>query len=359
MKKSFFVRSMSVFLLLLLAVTGVSCSGKGEELTKDGGLRFEQNFIGPFDTVTTLLAYCDDEESFQQLEELVGEDLDHCHALFDFFENHPGVNNIKTINDEAGRNAVKVDPVIIDFLEQCKWAEEITDGRVNVAFGAVLSIWHRARTAGVENPSKARLPAQEELEQANLHTDIEKLEIDREAGTVYLSDPQMSLDVGSGSKGYACELITEHAKEAGFDSFVISLGGNVRCVGVKTDTGEKWNIGVKNPDIEAENKVLDILSVSDKAIVTSGVYERYYTVEGIRYHHIIHPDTLMPSEFFDSVTMIAPDAKLADALTTALLNMPLEEGQELLAKLEGCEALWIKDGQRFMTAGYDALLASD
>ena len=359
MRKPYFVRAISILLLLLLASAGIACSVSEKNPAKGASLRYEQNFVGPFDTVTTLLAYCDDEASFQQLEKLVREDLDYYHSLFDFYDNHPGVNNIKTINDEAGKTGVEVDPVIIDFLEQCIWAENITAGRVNVAFGSVLSIWHRVRTEGIENPFQARLPGQEELERANLHTDINKLEIDKEAGTVYLADPEMSLDVGSGSKGYACELITERAVAAGFESFVISLGGNVRCVGVKSDSGMMWKIGVRNPDVEAENKVLDVLSVADKAIVTSGIYERYYTVDDIRYHHIIHPDTLMPSHFFDSVTMIAPDAKVADALTTALLNMPLEEGQELLAALEGCEALWIKDGQRYTTTGYDDLLASD
>jgi thiamine biosynthesis lipoprotein len=359
LKKSIYIRDIFILITLLLALSGASCFNTGKEPAPGGSLRFEQNFIGPFDTVTTLLAYCEDEASFRQLEDLVSEDLDHYHTLFDFYNNYAGVNNIKTINDEAGKTEVDADQVIIDFLEQCKWAADITDGRVNVAFGSVLSIWHRQRTEGLENPSEAKLPKRAELEQANLHTNIEKLQIDREAGTVYLQDPHMSLDVGSGAKGFACELITEHAIAAGFDSFVLSLGGNVRCVGVKADSGEKWNIGIKNPDVEAENKVLDVLSVSDMAIVTSGIYERYYTVGEIRYHHIIHPNTLMPSEFFDSVTLIAPDARVADALTTALLNMPLEEGQELVAELEDCEALWIKDGRRYKTAGYDTLLAAD
>ncbi|HHV42574.1 MAG TPA: FAD:protein FMN transferase [Clostridiaceae bacterium] len=353
------VKSICIVIALLIVTAAVSCGAEQGEDNAVKTARFEENFIGPFDTVTTLVCYTASQEEFDKLVSLVRNDLEQYHALFDFFESHPGINNIKTINDQAGKKPVKVDPVIMDFLEQCLWANEISAGRVNVALGSVLSIWHKLRTEGLDNPAEARLPTMTELEEANKHSDINKLEINRQAGTVFLPDPKMSLDVGSGAKGFACELVVEHAQEEGFESFVISLGGNVRTVGVKSDSGQKWRIGVKNPDVDAQQKILDVLEVSDLAIVTSGVYERYYTVNGERYHHIIDPDTLMPSQYFDSVTLIAPSSALADALTTALLNMSYEKGRALLRELDNCEALWINDGHRYTTPGYDELVTGE
>ncbi len=343
--------SALIFLSLLISCAQVKDAADDKQ-------RYEQFFLGPFDTVTNLVAYTKDEESFRDLEQLVSQDLEHYHQLFDFFASHPGVNNIKSINDNAGKGAVKVDPDLLDFLYQCKWANQISKGRVNLAFGAVLSIWHSYRQEGLEDPKKARLPDLELLQEANLHTNIDDLILDSDQSSAYLKDPLASLDAGSGAKGYACELVAMHALAQGFDSFVISIGGNVRAVGKKPD-GSKWQIGVKNPDLTSDEKILAVLAVEDLALVTSGVYERYYTVDDKAYHHIIDPDSLYPSLYFDSVTLIAPSSKTADALTTALMNMSYEEGLELIKEIDGCEALWIKDNKRYYSPGYDKYLAAD
>ncbi|MGI6091156.1 MAG: FAD:protein FMN transferase [Saccharofermentanales bacterium] len=350
------VNAVWLICAILLAFAAASCSQVEVQSTTGDRLRFEESIIGPFDTVTTLVAYTKDQDDFDQFVALVRQDLDHYHKLFDFYNTYPGINNIGTINEQAGKQPVPVDPVIIDFLEQCLWANEISGGRVNMALGAVLSIWHDLRLQGINDPAAAALPDPDALKLANQHTDIHQVKLDKAAATVFLADSAMSLDVGSGAKGYACELVTQHAIEAGYDSFVISLGGNIRTVGVKADSGEKWRIGVKNPDVEAPEEIIDVLSVSDLAIVTSGIYERYYTVNGVKYHHIIDPDTLMPSQYFDSVTVVAPSSATADAITTALLNMSYQDGKEMLAQLENCEALWLKGTERYSTQGYDELL---
>ncbi|MDI9460645.1 MAG: FAD:protein FMN transferase [Saccharofermentanales bacterium] len=350
------VNAVLLIYAILFALAGASCSRDEGQGTAGERLRFEESIMGPFDTVTTLIAYTKDEAAFEQFAALVKQDLDHYHKLFDFYNSYPGINNISTINEQAGKQPVPVDPAIIDFLEQCLWANDISDGRVNMALGAVLSIWHDLRMQGIDDPATAVLPDPDALKLANQHTDIRRVKLDKEAGTVFLTDPDMSLDVGSGAKGYACELVAQHAIEAGYDSFVISLGGNIRAVGVKADSGAKWRIGIKNPDLDAQEQIIDVLQVSDLAIVTSGVYERYYTVNGVKYHHIIDPDTLMPSQYFDSVTVVAPSSATADAITTALLNMSYPDGKEMLAQLENCEALWLKGTDRYSTEGYDELL---
>ena len=123
-------------------------------------------------------------------------------------DSYEGINNIKTINDNAGIKPVKVDKRIIDLIKFSKDMYEKTNGKTNIAFGAVLSIWHEYRTIGIEDPANAALPSEEELRIASEHTNIEDIVIDEEHSTVFLSDPLMRLDVGAVAKGYATEQVS-------------------------------------------------------------------------------------------------------------------------------------------------------
>ena len=139
-------------------------------------------------------------EDFDRYSEEMHELLLYYNQLFDRYNSYEGMNNVKTINDNAGIAPVKVDEPLIDLLEQCVEWEEQSQGAVNVCMGSVLEIWHeyRERYIGTEN---GELPPMEELEAAAQHTDINSLVIDREAGTVYLTDPEASLDLGAVAKG--------------------------------------------------------------------------------------------------------------------------------------------------------------
>ena len=160
------------------------------------------------------------------------------------------MNNVKTINDNAGIAPVEVDKELIDLLELSREEYELTGGKVNVAMGSVLSIWHTYREKGVADPAQARIPDIQELKQAAEHMDFEQVQIDPQASTVYLPDEEMSLDVGAIAKGYATKRLAETLKEAGVTSAVLSLGGNVETIGTKAD-GTPWCVGVQNPDPDA------------------------------------------------------------------------------------------------------------
>ena len=184
----------------------------------------------------------------------------------------------------------------------------------------------------------------ETLEKAAQHCDINNIIIDEEASTVYLADPQMSLDVGSIGKGYAVQRVAEYARELGYYNLVINCGGNVISIGPKANE-QDWIFGIQNPDLEAENDIIQRVSITDKCLVTSGDYQRYYVVDGVEYCHIIDPDTLMPPTYYSAVSIITDDSGLADALSTALFNMPYEEGLALINSIENAEAIWVyKDG---------------
>lgn len=333
------VRIGLFFLTLALLLNTAAC-GK-QELT-----RYEATFLQLFDTKTTIVAYTNDKEKFAQHSKLIYDTLNEYHQLYDIYNSYEGINNIKTINDNAGKAPVKVDKRIIDLLKFSKEWYERTDGKVNVAFGAVLRIWHDYRERGMQDPDSAELPPMERLEEAARHTDINKMIINEEESTVYLADPEMSIDVGAVAKGYAAEQVSRIAFEAGFKSGLISVGGNVRAIGAKGAGQDPWNVGIQNPEEDQDQPNLHILNITDASLVTSGIYERYYTVDGTNYHHIIDPDTLFPSVGYKSVSILCRDSGMADALSTAVFNMDIDQGMRLIESLDGAEAFWVlSDGE--------------
>lgn len=326
----------------------------------DGELtRYTASFLEVFDTQTQIVGYAENEEAFTAQVENLKEKLTYYHELYDIYNCYDGINNIKTINDNAGVAPVVVDEEIINLLKMSKDIYDRTNGKVNIAMGSVLSIWHDYREQGVEDPEHAALPEMQELEHAANYMDLSHLIIDEEASTVYLEEVEMSLDVGGIGKGYAVQKVAEYAKELGMDNLLISVGGNVCAVGGKYD-GTDWKIGIANPDSEEEESYSAKVSVKDYSVVTSGNYQRYYTVDGVRYCHIINPDTLMPANYFASVSIIAKDSGVADALSTAVYNMPFDEGIKFVNEMEDVEAMWImEDGSISYSEGFQTFLSEE
>lgn len=311
---------------------------------------YDATFLTVFDTITTIKGFADSKEAFAETARQIEEELTVYHQLFDIYQDYEGVSNLKTVNDQAGIAPVKVDRAIIDLLLECKRYYELTGGMVNVAMGSVLRLWHEARTDGLNDIANAYLPDPEALEEAAKHTDINCLIIDQENSTVYLSDPAMRLDVGAIAKGWSVQRVMEKAPSG----MLVSVGGNVYATGPKDQAGTPWRVGIQNPD-GGEN-YLHIMDVTSGSLVTSGDYQRCYMVDGKIYHHIIHPDTLYPAESWRSVTIICRDSGLADALSTALFLLPLEEGLALLEKT-GAEAMWVdSQGQNHYSPGFEALI---
>ena len=321
--------------------------------------RYDAQFFQLFDTVTSIIGYTKDQETFTAYAQELYDELEIYHQLYDIYEEYPGVSNIKTINDNAGIQPVQVDEKIIDMLEEAVEMYEKTDGRINIAMGSVLSVWHRYREAGTSDPDQAMLPPEEELREAAKQMDITRMIIDREHSTVYLEDPDMSLDVGSVGKGYAVEMVCRKLKEDGLKNALISVGGNVRSIGDKTN-GNMWTVGIQNPDLGSSQTYLHRLEIRDMSLVTSGVYQRFYMVNGKQYHHIIHPDLLMPWDMYASVSILCQDSGLADCLSTAVFNMEPEEGMKFIEALEGVEAMWIyPDGTESYSSGFKKYMTGD
>lgn len=345
----------AVLLTFVLIITSMF-SGCTKELStnpENNDLkRYQASFLYLFDTVTFIAGYAEDEESFSEIAQSIQSTLEEYHQLYDIYNDYPGINNIKTINDNAGIAPVKVDNRIIEMLEFSKEAYQTTGGLTNIALGSVLKIWHNYREEGIDSPENAKVPTRAELEAAAEHIDINKVIIDKTAGTVYLEDPQMSIDVGSIGKGYATEQTALMLEDKGIDHVLLSVGGNVRAVGKKPD-GSFWATGIENPYGESES--LAVVQLDGQSIVTSGNYQRYYTVDGVRYHHIVNPYTLVPENHMAAVAVLCDDSGWADLISTALYNMTPEEGQEWIKTQPDIEAMWmLNDKSVIYTDGFKA-----
>ena len=308
-----------------------------------------------FNTVTILSSYGDtSEEEFNSYVKTVDEMLGYYHKLFDIYFEYAGVNNLRTINRKAGKEAVAVDAELIDFLLYCKELYSLTNGKTNVMLGSVLSIWHDARETASERGgvlNTDEFPSASALFEANQHTSIDALVIDEEAKTVFISDAKASIDVGAIAKGYAAAKVAQKLKDMGADSMALNAGGNIITIGLKPE-GSKWVTGITNPDKTADSSLACRVEIGETSLVTSGDYERYFVCDGVRYHHIIDPDTLMPANYFASVSIFTANSGLADALSTALFCMSYEEGLALIERIGGVDVLWIyKDGTMKKTYG--------
>ena len=336
-------RILSVLLAVLL-LTG--CAGRKQPEQK----QYTATFLTLFDTVTSIVGKSDSQEEFQKTAQSVHDELLVYHQLFDIYKDYEGLNNLKTVNDRAGQEPVQVDGRIIDLLKDCKEYHARTGGKVNVALGSVLYLWHEARNDGINDPANAYLPDMKELEEAALHTALDAVVIDEEASTVYLPDAAMRLDVGAVAKGWSVQRVSETAPAG----LLISVGGNVCATGPKDANGTPWVVGVQNPD--GGDDYLHTLYLTKGSVVTSGDYQRAYVVDGELYHHIIDPVTLYPSQYWRSVTIVCDDSGLADALSTALFVLPLEEGRALVESC-GAEAMWVdRDGKISYSQGFEALI---
>ncbi len=296
--------------------------------------RYTDQLFDVFDTIVVLTADCQSAQDFEGLRDAAFSELRRLSQLYDIYTAYADLQNLHTVNLTAAKAPVSVAPELLDLLLFCKQAYTDSGGTVNVAMGTVLSLWHAARADGV-------LPDAQALQAAAQHTNLDDLVIDAAAGTVFFADPQLQLDVGAVAKGYAVEQVAAHLDALGYTDFVLSAGGNVLARGGNAQ-GEPWQVGVQSA--AASDTLLRTLAVSDQSVVTSGGYQRYVELDGVRYHHIIDPQTLYPAQQVLSATVIHADSGMADVLSTACFVLPPEQAIELAARHDAQLILELLDG---------------
>ena len=336
--------------LMVCVLLLTSCAASAETQ------RYTASFLDVFDTASQLVIYADSQEEANRLAQLIYSELLRYHKLFDQYNDWPQVTGVYEVNQKAAAKPVTVEAELFDLLRFAKEMDVLTDGKTNIAMGSVLKLWHQAREDGLNHPESAYLPDEDALKQAAQHTNPDDLVLDEEKGTVFFADPALQLDLGAIAKGYAVEQVAKMLEADGVNGVLLSIGGNVRAIGVRPD-GTAFPVGVQNPDLQSEQNHIAIISLKNASLVTSGSYQRFYTVNGQQYHHIIDPVTLMPARHLWAVSVVTKDSGLADALSTALFNLPLEDGQQLIASLPEAEALWVlMDGTLMASDGFQSLM---
>lgn len=341
---------VSVILAFLFLLPFVACTRQTTAQT------YSKSFNDLFDTASSVSAVDSSQESFDGRFSAMYGILKAYSQKFDIYTDYDGVVNLKTVNDNAGK-PVKVDSDIIELLNYGKSVYADTNGAVNIAMGSVLSVWHDSRENALKNPKSATLPDENTLKTAAKYTDINDLIIDEKNSIVMLKSKNMSLDVGAIAKGFVCEKIADYISENKiWQSAVISLGGNVKTVGTKYNDGKtKFNIAVENP--KGGDYLCTVGASNGLSVVTSGDYQRAFTVGGKKYCHIINPETLMPSEYMSSVTVVCDDSAKCDALSTALFNTSISNGIRIVNSVDGVYAMWVdKNGKITYSNGFEDLI---
>ncbi|MDR2602314.1 MAG: FAD:protein FMN transferase [Spirochaetaceae bacterium] len=279
----------------------------------------------------------------------------------DIFSPHIYSSNLNSINENSGVSTVRVPNELIFVLKTALYYAEISDGAFNPALGPLIQLWD----IGGDNP---RIPSPVEIENALSLCSWRDVEINEDDGTVFLRKDGMALDLGAIVKGYAADETARILKEAGVKKALIDFGGNILALGAKQEAGFLrkeilWRIGVQDP-VKERGDYVAAISVKDATLVTSGVYERFFEKNGVRYHHILSFKTGMPVEnSLASVTIIqAADAEYAsmqaDALSTTIFALGCEQGPSFLQKFPGTEAVFIlKTGEIMETDGLKGRLS--
>ena len=263
------------------------------------------------------------------------------------------------VNRSAGTRPVRVSPELFRLIRRAVKVSELTAGAFDITFAGVGDLWDfrsgerqlgapasppAAAEGGQQNAPAARpapaVPSRERIAAALRHVGYRRIVLDEERGTVFLDDPGARIGFGAIGKGYAANRAVFVLKEHGVRGGLVSAGGDLVAFGRRED-GEPWSIAIAHP--RDPKRVLARIPLTEQAVVTSGDYEQYFIHDGRRYSHIIDPRTGWPASGLQAVTVICPDAELADALATAAFVLGIEEGLALVERMEGVEALFVTE----------------
>lgn len=309
-----------------------------------------------FDTYISIKASAFSKEEFDNYFNQGIKSFEYLNKLFDIYKSYDGINNLKTINDNAGKEPVKVDPIIIDMLLEAKEFYDASNGEFDITLGPVLKIWHNYRSEGIDLMQQGnfgKTPSISELEEANKCVGWNNVEIDKENNTVFLNNECSSLDVGGIAKGYSTEKVAQELQEANVQVGIVDAGGNNRTINSKLD-GTPWVVGIQSPTGSADS-IIAIKVDGSMSFVTSGDYQRYYIAEdGNTYNHIIDPKTLFPANYYHSVSIITNNSGIADALSTTLFTMDFKKGNQFIEEYKlkhpetYLEVVWIMDNNQIV-----------
>ena len=336
------VRALLALLVVLVATAAHAATVK--DVRSKMGSRFE------------VTAVHDREAVAREAVEAAWAEIDRLEAMISSWRED---SETSTVNRHAGIRPVRVSPELFRLIRRAVKVSELTGGAFDITFAGVGDLWDfrsgerqpgarasppAAAEGGQQNAPAARpapaLPSEEQIAAALQHVGYRRIVLDEEKGTVFLNDPGARIGFGAIGKGYAANRAVFVLKEHGVRGGLVSAGGDLVAFGRRED-GEPWSIAIAHP--RDPKRVLARIPLTEQAVVTSGDYEQYFIHDGRRYSHIIDPRTGWPATGLQAVTVICPDAELADALATAAFVLGIEEGLALVERMEGVEALFVTE----------------
>jgi len=331
------ILSVAISLLVVFTITGCSLIQSEYEYA-------DEEFI--MNTFISIRVYADNKEKakeavqkafqeFKRIEELTNRFVQKGTAEYEKSE-------INIINLAAGQSPVLVSEETFKMLSLSKKYNKELDGVFDITIGPLVDLWGFGQ-------EKNNVPGIEQLKSKLDLVDSNSLILDEHRQTAYLKKTGMSLDLGAIAKGYATEKAAQVIREYGIEKAIINAGGNIYALGEKGD-GIPWKIGIQDP--RDANKIFAILNLKDQVAVTSGDYQRYFEVDGTRYHHILDPRTGKPADELMSVTVIGEDSTIADILSTSFFILGVDKSLAYINEHPGIEAVFVtKDKKIYSSVG--------
>ncbi|WP_195265810.1 FAD:protein FMN transferase [Clostridium sp. 1001275B_160808_H3] len=332
MKKKY-LNYFTISILLIFSLTILSGCSKDNKVAEP--LTRTELLMG---TVVTVTLYDSNDESI----------LDNVFKKVKELESTLSINEngtlVDKINESAGIEPVKVDYDTYTVIKKGLEYAKLSNGLFDISVGPIVKLWN------IGLP-EAKVPTQEEIDSKIPLVGYSDVELNEEESTVFLKKHGMMIDLGGVAKGYTADVISDMLTEEGVKSAIIDLGGNIFAHGTKVD-GSTWRIGIQNP-FSDRGDIIGTITVKNKSIVTSGIYERYIEKDGIKYHHILSPKTGYPYENeIVGITIISDKSSDGDALSTSVFAMGVEEGMKFVNTQEGIDAIFVtKDNQIYITDG--------
>jgi len=314
--------------ILLLSYTGYTCSAQ-RFTTNHKSIRMGSNFdviAVSEDSALTIEAIHHAYEEIKRVEHLIS--------------SWDSTSQTSRINQQAGIKPVQVDKELFELIKRSIKVSKLTDGAFDITYASLDPIWNFKDTNLV-------LPTKEQISQSVAHIGYRKIILNHDSMSIYLPEKGMKIGFGAIGKGYAANQAKHVMMDLGITDGLVNAGGDLIAWGKKAD-GTSWKVGIADP--KKKNAIFSYLSISNGAVVTSGDYERFVMIGGKRYAHILDPRTGYPVTGLMSVTIMCPDAELADALATSVFVLGKEKGLRLINQLNEVECLLVTDKQEVLTS---------
>jgi thiamine biosynthesis lipoprotein len=332
------MNNFSLIVLTSLMLTALlSCSAQKESMYKKS--------MPLMDTIVSITVVCDSKDQAEKAMEQAFAAIDRIGNLLNFYSD---TSELSAINRNAGISSTKVSSDTFGIIEEAIYVADTSGGSFDPTIGPIMRLWDFA---------DKKMPSLTEVRHALPLVNYQDIIMDRKTLTILLRKKGMMLDLGGIAKGYAADIAVASLIKNGILSGLVAIAGDIRTFGLKPDKSP-WTIGIKNPRQTSNgDEIIAKVSLTEKAISTSGDYERYFIAEEKRYHHLLDPKTGFPAVTCRSVSIVTDKAVYTDAFSTAIFVLGPEKGMKL-AKDLGMDALIIdSNGTAHSTDGLKGKLS--